>query len=90
MNLPPPPSMDSTPRNSNRESVDWYAGLAAESSAMQRHPSEPLPDTIEEEEFEVVQAEPVPQIQVDGSDDNALADVDMGTGEYIAVLFRAG
>ena len=72
--------MDATPRNSNRESVDWYAGLAADGSAMQRLPSEPLPTTVEEEEPPAPVAA-IPQIQVEGSDNSALADVDMSVGK---------
>lgn len=69
-------------RSSNRDSVDWYAGLAAEGSAVSRGPSEPLPPTIQEEEEP---ATPVPQIQVDNTEDtNALADVDMNTGQFRA------
>ncbi|KAI0781525.1 hypothetical protein BD413DRAFT_505992 [Trametes elegans] len=81
---PTPPPMTSV-RSSNRESVDWYAGLAAEGSAVQRGPSEPLPAMVEEEE------EPpttVPQIQVDHSDDaGALADVDMNTEYRVRSLY---
>lgn len=73
-----------TPRNSNRESVDWYAGLAVEGASLQRYPSEPLPPTVEEVEDSPTA---VPEIQVEGSDDNALADVDHGTGECGTTLY---
>ena len=78
--VPEPPTMDATPRSSNRESVDWYAGLAADGSAMQRLPSELLPTTVEEDEPSAAMAA-VPQIQVEGSGDSALADVDMSVGK---------
>ncbi|KAI0628815.1 hypothetical protein C8Q77DRAFT_1281081 [Trametes polyzona] len=79
---PHPPPMESV-RSSNRESVDWYAGLAAE---VQRGPSEQLPTTMEEEEPEP--ATPVPQIQVNATDEsNALADVDMGTEYRVRSLY---
>ncbi|KAI0668336.1 hypothetical protein C8Q78DRAFT_1173775 [Trametes maxima] len=79
-----PPPMESV-RSSNRESVDWYAGLAAEGSALQRNASESIPATVEEEE------EPptaVPQIQVNNAEGHsALADVDMGTEHRVRSLF---
>ncbi|KAH9890504.1 hypothetical protein C8Q73DRAFT_651881 [Cubamyces lactineus] len=79
-----PPAMDSV-RSSNRESVDWYAGLAAEGSAVQRGFSEPLPATVEEEEEP---ATPVPQIQVDTTEESdALADVDMSTEYRVRSLY---
>lgn len=79
---PHPPPMEST-RSANRESVDWYAGLAAEGSTAQRGPSEPLPATVEEEEEP---ATAVPEIQVNSSNESdALADVDTGVGKYIPV-----
>ncbi|PIL33059.1 transporter [Ganoderma sinense ZZ0214-1] len=81
-----PPMMGATPRNSNRESVDWYAGLAADGSALQRLPSEPLPTTVEEEEPPATAAA-VPQIQVEGSDDSALADVDMSVEYRVRSLY---
>ncbi|KAI0333129.1 hypothetical protein GY45DRAFT_1320068 [Cubamyces sp. BRFM 1775] len=82
--VPVPPAMDSV-RSSNRESVDWYAGLAAEGSAVQRGLSEPLPATVEEEEEP---ATPVPQIQVDTTEENnALADVDMNTEYRVRSLY---
>ena len=67
------------PRNSNRESVDWYAGLAAEGTAAQRIPTEP---TVQEEEEPAPVPAAVPEIQVEGSDDGGMADVDMATGEH--------
>nr|VWP01440.1 NAD-dependent protein deacylase (EC (Regulatory protein SIR2 homolog) [Ganoderma boninense] len=84
--MPEPPAMDATPRHSNRESVDWYAGLAADGSAVQRLPSEPLPTTVEEEE-PPASAAVVPQIQVEGSDDSALADVDMSVEYRVRSLY---
>ena len=75
--FPEPPAME--PRNSNRESVDWYAGLAAEGTAAQRIPTEP---TVQEEEEPAPVPAAVPEIQVEGSDDGGLADVDMATGEH--------
>ncbi|KAI0657182.1 hypothetical protein C8Q70DRAFT_1005943 [Cubamyces menziesii] len=79
-----PPAMGSV-RSSNRESVDWYAGLAAEGSAVQRGLSEPLPATVEEEEEP---ATPVPHIQVDTTEENnALADVDMSTEYRVRSLY---
>ncbi|KAI9069473.1 hypothetical protein FKP32DRAFT_1617176 [Trametes sanguinea] len=81
---PTPPEMGSV-RSSNRDSVDWYAGLAAEGSAISRGPSELLPPTIQEEEEP---ATPVPQIQVDNTEDtNALADVDMNTEYRVRSLY---
>ena len=68
---------------SNRESVDWYAGLAADGGAVQRVPSETLPSMAEEAEDV---PDVVPQIQVEGSDESAMADVDMGTGMSCTAL----
>ncbi|KAI0373139.1 hypothetical protein BV20DRAFT_1042030 [Pilatotrama ljubarskyi] len=83
---PHPPPMDSV-KSAHRESVDWYAGLAAEGSAIQRGPSEfSLPPTIEEPEEP---ATPIPQIQVNNTadDSNALADVDMSTEYRVRSLY---
>ncbi|CDO71918.1 hypothetical protein BN946_scf184940.g65 [Trametes cinnabarina] len=81
---PAPPEMGSV-RSANRESVDWYAGLAAEGSAVSRGPSQQLQPTIQEEEEPTA---PVPQIQVDTAEEsNALADVDMNTEYRVRSLY---
>ena len=85
-----PPSLDSTPmaqssssQSSHRQSVDWYAGLAADAGTPPV--TERLPSTLEvEEEPEPQQHSPlpVPQIQVDEPASDALADIDLTTGEW--------
>lgn len=62
-------------RSSNRESVDWYAGLAADSGSAPPNVS-PLPSMAEEEE----PATPVPAIQVDSAENDAMADIDKSIG----------
>ncbi|KAI8974238.1 hypothetical protein BD414DRAFT_498547 [Trametes punicea] len=82
--MPTPPPMDSV-KSSHRESVDWYAGLAAEGSAVSRGPSEPLQPTIQEEEEPQA---PVLHIQIDTTEDpNALADVDMSVEYRVRSLY---
>ncbi|OCH86200.1 hypothetical protein OBBRIDRAFT_797422 [Obba rivulosa] len=81
---PPPPmlTMDSvgSQRSSNRESVDWYAGLAADSGAV---PREHLPPMQEEEE----PVTPVPQIQVNATQEGQVADVDKAVEYRVRSLF---
>jgi hypothetical protein len=73
--------------SSKRQSVDWYAGLAADQGVGHV----PLPATAEENEDEIEQkaTAPVPQIQVsepvaeasaEGADD-PMDDVDKSVGE---------
>ncbi|EMD34285.1 hypothetical protein CERSUDRAFT_117167 [Gelatoporia subvermispora B] len=75
---PAPPALSIEPaasaRSSNRESVDWYAGLAADGGAV---PMEHLPPMQEEEE----PVTPVPHIQVNAVDEGPMADIDK-TVEY--------
>lgn len=71
--------------NSNRQSVDWYAGLAAD----QGRGVDRLPSTTEEDEDEEVatqQPASIPQIFVDlpvDSPRDPLADIDKTVGKYI-------
>jgi len=67
------PTLSST-KSSNRDSVDWYAGLAVDGGAVQH---EHLPSMQEEEEPDT----PVPQIKVDSAENDLMADVDK-TIEY--------
>ena len=71
--------------STNRQSVDWYAGLAAD-----QRPLTPLPTMAEEDEKEEHLysqqsfAAPIPQIQVDepatDTQNDTLADVDRSIG----------
>ncbi|KAI0933423.1 hypothetical protein AcV5_005570 [Taiwanofungus camphoratus] len=72
-------SAQGSSRSSNRESVDWYAGLAADGGAMQH---EHLPPMQEEEEPSTA----VPQIQVQAVD-GALADIDTSTEYRVRSLY---
>ncbi|KDQ59802.1 hypothetical protein JAAARDRAFT_56764 [Jaapia argillacea MUCL 33604] len=68
---PPPPASEPVPpalnvpsmssQSSNRQSVDWYAGLAADQEAVYH---DQLPPMAEEDEAEPPTASPVPDIQV--------------------------
>jgi hypothetical protein len=59
--------------SSKRQSVDWYAGLAADQGVGHVH----LPPTVEENEDELKQkvTSPVPQIQVSEPKPDAPAEV---------------
>lgn len=86
-----PPAMSATStRSSNRESVDWYAGLAADSGAPQQS-HEHLP-TMTEEDEEYVHV--VPEIQVDSAhaadvpqESDPMEDVDKTTEYRVRSLF---
>jgi hypothetical protein len=78
-----PMSSNGSSTSSHRQSVDWYAGLAADQGAANH-----LPSMTEEDEQEVGGHEgnhaPIPQIQVEQhvveADDDLLADVDRSVG----------
>ncbi|KAH9842454.1 uncharacterized protein C8Q71DRAFT_732931 [Rhodofomes roseus] len=78
--LPEPPTVSA--RSSNRESVDWYAGLAADAGSAPPDMSR-LPSMAEEEE----PATPVPAIQVDAAENDAMADVDKSTEYRVRSLY---
>lgn len=63
----------SSSSNNNRQSVDWYAGLAADASSPV---VERLPSTMEEEEPEAPPAANIPEIQVTP---DLMADIDKST-----------
>lgn len=76
-----------TGRN-NRQSVDWYGDLAANSSFLQPHISAPqIPTTVQEEDEFVQEPSPttVPVIQVDTPADepDLLEDVDLQTSKCL-------
>jgi len=89
--IEPEPLPTSIPMSSgiNRQSVDWYAGLAADQT-----PLTPLPTMAEEDEreehsfYQQSLAAPIPQIQVDepaaDTQEDSLADVDMTIGWFIS------
>ena len=79
------PTDSSVSRASNRESVDWYAGLAADSGMSPQQP-EHLPSMAEEDE-ESVAAAPVPQIQVESTGDDAFEDVDKSVQFRVRTLY---
>jgi hypothetical protein len=83
---PSPPMLDredESSRSSNRQSVDWYAGLAADARApVDRMPSLPA---MAEEDYEEPYAPPpahvsVPDIQVEDAAPDLMADIDKSTG----------
>ncbi|TFK45949.1 hypothetical protein OE88DRAFT_1639082 [Heliocybe sulcata] len=88
--MPTMPSMDS--KSTNRQSVDWYAGLAADQGGAYQ---EQLPPTIEEDEgYEVVDKESaVPDIQVSEHETNGTAgsdpmeDIDKSTNYRVRSLY---
>ena len=73
---PEPPTLG--PRSSNRDSVDWYAGLAADGGSAPPDMSR-LPSMVEEEEPPAS----VPAIQVDSAESDATADVDKSIGRSL-------
>ena len=83
---PPPPAPpaqvpfqtpEMAPTNPNRESVGWFADLAANQTM-----HEPMPSMAEEAEEEHAAA--VPQIQVDAAQESdPLQDVDFATGKVL-------
>ncbi|CCM04566.1 uncharacterized protein FIBRA_06747 [Fibroporia radiculosa] len=76
-------SSQASSRSSNRESVDWYAGLAADGGAVKL---EHMPSMQEEEEEEPLAS--VPQIQVDAAEEHEpLADVDRSTEYRVRSLY---
>lgn len=79
VDIPEPPLLSA--RSSNRDSVDWYAGLAADGGSAPPDMSR-LPSMIEEEE----PATPVPAIQVDSAENEAMADVDKLIGTSSVLL----
>ncbi|KAL6308638.1 hypothetical protein BKA93DRAFT_822360 [Sparassis latifolia] len=70
-------------KSSNRESVDWYAGLAADGGAM-RHEMSRLPSMQEEDEPPAT----VPHIQVQAVEENdVMADVDKSIEYRVRSLY---
>lgn len=102
--IPPPPAVSdelespayaSTARSDNRQSVDWYAGLAAHSMGAEHaavaSAIASLPETKEEDEYtnEATNGHAVPDIRVDdipapAAEEDPLEDIDMST-EYRAL-----
>ncbi|TCD66409.1 hypothetical protein EIP91_001400 [Steccherinum ochraceum] len=83
LDLPPLAGAADSSRSSNRESVDWYAGLAADGGASQ-HSQEYMPSMAEEDE-EIAKA-PVPAIQVEDTAD-PLEDVDQSVSYRVRSLY---
>ncbi|KAF9806131.1 hypothetical protein IEO21_08793 [Rhodonia placenta] len=73
----------SSQRSSNRDSVDWYAGLAADSGAVQPAQLEHLPSMQEEDEPDT----PVPEIKVDTAENDPMSDVDKLTEYHVRSLY---
>lgn len=97
--LVPEPAAESVDmsRHSSRQSVDWYAGLAAEGSTPPQLPTT-VEETVEEEEEEEYKTPTsIPEIQVDASATlstpeaakDLLEDVDQNTGiGEMFIMFR--
>ncbi|KAI0044289.1 hypothetical protein FA95DRAFT_1497317 [Auriscalpium vulgare] len=90
---PPPPALsEEDSRANNRQSVDWYAGLAADHGAASREPSG-LGSMREEDESEPEKegnghAAPVPHIQVASPEESdPLDDVDLSTEYRVRSLY---
>ncbi|KZT11160.1 uncharacterized protein LAESUDRAFT_754850 [Laetiporus sulphureus 93-53] len=81
--MPALSDMTSQSKSSNRQSVDWYAGLAADGGAVHH---EHLPAMQEEEEDEESHAAAVPSIQVEAAED-PLADVDRSIEYRVRSLY---
>ncbi|KAI0312324.1 hypothetical protein OF83DRAFT_1146615 [Amylostereum chailletii] len=80
-----PPLANDDSKNSNRQSVDWYADLAADHSAVSREPSGLASTREEDEDEDTRHAGPVPSIQVEESD--PLEDVDKATEYRVRSLY---
>ncbi|KAI0314387.1 hypothetical protein OF83DRAFT_1174805, partial [Amylostereum chailletii] len=80
-----PPLANDDSKNSNRQSVDWYAGLAADHGAVSREPSGLASTREEDEDEDTRHAGPVPSIQVEESD--PLEDVDKATEYRVRSLY---
>ena len=78
-----PPVAQEDSRTSNRQSVDWYAGLAADHGSVSREPSG-LAAPREEDEEDAAQV--VPAINVHASEPDPLEDVDKSATDQHNVL----
>ncbi|KAL4254402.1 Actin cytoskeleton-regulatory complex protein PAN1 [Abortiporus biennis] len=82
--LLPEMSNSFTSRSSNRESVDWYAGLAADAGVSPRE-SEHMPSMTEEPEEEEAS---VPHIQVESAPENdPMEDIDKSIEYHVRSLY---
>jgi hypothetical protein len=83
MYIPEPPTISSTASSNNRQSVDWYNGLASDTvpAPVINH----LPPMKEESEYDEPYA-PVPDINVVEPASDLMADIDKSTG--VLVFFR--
>ncbi|KAG1749461.1 hypothetical protein EDB19DRAFT_1680127 [Suillus lakei] len=72
----------STSGHSKTESVDWYAGLAADQGAVHH-----LPATIEEDEEGTEEASAVPDIQVSEATSDMMDDIDKSTEFRVRSLY---